>query len=254
MSRARKQRRAARRCARPSDGRSISVVIAVQARLDRESLLAMLRTQPDLRVLGTAGALPETLALCLARRPQVVLLSTLLSDPREVPVEAVIRLAVPETRIVAMAPHDADRCALLNPADSTAGDGGRRFPDEHETCVELALAHGAVRAVSRDASPADLFAAVRAAADGPPWAPNGMRLNHSANLLTPQESCVARLVGQADSNKEIATALRISELTVKKHIGHVLHKLGLHDRLQLGLCVARHPLVFREDERLPHRS
>lgn len=241
-------RRTGRRSARSAGHRRISVVVAVQACLDRESLLAMLRTQPDLQVVGGAGTLTETLELCLARRPLVLLLSTLLSDPREVPASAVIRLAVPETRIVAIAPHGADRCVLLNPIDSIAGDGRRRFPAEHHTCADFALEHGAVRAVSRDATPEDLFGAVRAAAEGPPWAANGLLPNHSpARLLTHQESRVARLVGQGDSNKEIAVALRISELTVKKHIGHVLHKLGLHDRLQLGLCVARHPLAFREE-------
>ena len=242
------RRRKVRRCGRPPGRRRISVVVALEACLDRECLLAMLRTQPDLRVLGGSGTLPETLALCVAQRPRVLLLSTLLSDPREMPAVAVVRLAVPETRIVAIAPHGADRCALLNPRDTGANAGGRGFATEHRTCVELSLANGAVRAVSRDAGPADLFAAVRAAADAPPWAANGALRNHSpANLLTRQESRVARLVGQGNSNKQIAVALRISELTVKKHIGHVLHKLGLRDRLQLGLCVARHPLAFQED-------
>lgn len=228
--------------------RRIGVLVSMEARLDRESLLAVLRTQSDLQVLGCAGTLPETLALCLERRPRVLLLSTLLSDPREVPAAAVIRLAAPQTRIVALAPHGADRCSLLNPPEAVAGAGGSRLPSEHHTCLELALAHGAVRAVNRDVSPAELFDAIRAAADGPPWvadaAPRG---RPPLNLLTLQEGRVARLVGQGDSNKEIAAALRISELTVKKHIGHVLHKLGLHDRLQLGLCVARHPLSFQED-------
>lgn len=41
-----------------------------------------------------------------------------------------------------------------------------------------------------------------------------------------------------------AHRLGISEATVKKHVGHLLQRLGLHDRLQLGLFVARHPLVF----------
>jgi DNA-binding NarL/FixJ family response regulator len=248
MSALSERRRARSRFGRPPGRHRISVAVALPVCLDREGLLAVLRTQPDLRVLGGAGTLPETLTLCLARRPRVLLLSTLLSDPREVPASAVIRLAAPETRIVAIAPHGADRCALLNPSDSITGEDGRRFPVEHQTCVEFALAHGAVLAVSRDAAPADLFAAVRAAADGPPWAANGLLPNHSpAKLLTRQESRVARLVGEGGSNKEIAVALRISELTVKKHIGHVLHKLGLHDRLQLGLCVARHPLAFREE-------
>jgi DNA-binding NarL/FixJ family response regulator len=58
---------------------------------------------------------------------------------------------------------------------------------------------------------------------------------------------VARLIGHGSSNKEISTSLGISELTVKKHVGSILRRLGLHDRLQLGICVARHPLAFNGD-------
>ncbi len=248
-----RERRAVKRSGRAPGRRRISVAVALQARLDRECLLALLRSQPDLRVAGSAATLAETLTLCLERRPRVLLLSTLLDGPPEAPTPAVIRLAVPEIRIVAIAPHGADRCALLNPPDSLAGGNGS-FPDEHLNCIQSALAHGAVRAVDRDASPEDLFTAIRAAASGPAWAAADVPANHSpANHLTEREGRVAQLVGQGGSNKEIAVALRISELTVKKHIGHLLDKLGLHDRLQLGLFVARHPLSFRE-ETLPSAS
>jgi DNA-binding NarL/FixJ family response regulator len=244
-----RERRRGERGGHAPGRRRISVAVALQAHLDREGLLALLGSQPDLRAVGGAADLPGALALCLARRPRVLLLSTLLGGPPDAPTPAVIRLAVPETRIVAIAPHGADRCALLNPTASPAGDGGQRLRDEHGTCIEFALAYGAVRAVNRDASPEDLFRAIRAAAGGPPWAAADVPLNHpAANHLTQQEGRVAWLVGQGGSNKEIAAALRISGLTVKKHIGHVLDKLGLHDRLQLGLLVARHPLSFREGD------
>ena len=42
----------------------------------------------------------------------------------------------------------------------------------------------------------------------------------------------------------MAHALGISEPTVKKHVGQILTKLNVQDRLQAGLFVARHPLLF----------
>jgi DNA-binding NarL/FixJ family response regulator len=55
---------------------------------------------------------------------------------------------------------------------------------------------------------------------------------------------VAVLLAEGQSNKEISGLLTISEPTVKKHVGQILKKLSVQDRLQAGLFVARHPLIF----------
>jgi DNA-binding NarL/FixJ family response regulator len=217
----------------------------MQARMDREALVVLLATQPDFMLVGAAGSLGEAMAICLARRPRVLIFDTLADGIPDVSAIAVLRLAAPDTRVIAVAPHGADRCSLLNPARPDPPDGCPLLRDEHRTCIELALAHGALGAIRRDASAEELFTAVRTVAAGQPWiAPGLQTLPPPVKTLTLQEGRVARLVGEGESNKEIATELRISELTVKKHVGQVLHKLGLHDRLQLGLCVARHPLAF----------
>ena len=56
---------------------------------------------------------------------------------------------------------------------------------------------------------------------------------------------MAALIADGRSNKEISSLLTISEATVKKHVGSILVKLGLEDRLQAGLYLARNPLLFR---------
>ncbi|MBK6630085.1 MAG: response regulator transcription factor [Betaproteobacteria bacterium] len=58
-----------------------------------------------------------------------------------------------------------------------------------------------------------------------------------ASLLTPREQEVARAVAEGASNKEIARGLGITERTIKLHVGAVLEKLGVRDRLQLALIV-----------------
>lgn len=55
--------------------------------------------------------------------------------------------------------------------------------------------------------------------------------------LTPREQEVARAIAEGASNKEIARGLGITERTVKLHVGAVLEKLGVRDRLQIALIV-----------------
>jgi len=58
-----------------------------------------------------------------------------------------------------------------------------------------------------------------------------------AQALTPREQEVARAIAEGASNKEIARGLGITERTVKLHVGAVLEKLGVRDRLQIALIV-----------------
>lgn len=58
-----------------------------------------------------------------------------------------------------------------------------------------------------------------------------------ASQLTPREREVARAIAEGASNKEIARGLGITERTVKLHVGAVLEKLGVRDRLQVALIV-----------------
>ena len=58
------------------------------------------------------------------------------------------------------------------------------------------------------------------------------------SALTPREQEVARAIAEGASNKEIARGLGITERTVKLHVGAVLEKLGVRDRLQVALIVS----------------
>ena len=56
--------------------------------------------------------------------------------------------------------------------------------------------------------------------------------------LSAREEDVARLLVQGVSNKEIARALGIEVVTVKKHVGNIFRKLGTRNRTQAALCLA----------------
>jgi DNA-binding NarL/FixJ family response regulator len=125
-------------------------------------------------------------------------------------------------------------------------------------CLALAVSQGARATLRRNADPEDLFRGIRAVAQGQSWfdpqttsglvsvAESGAKGEGGpAESLSERELDVAALIAEGLSNKEISTALAISEPTVKKHVGRVLEKLGLQDRLQAGLYIARHPLLIR---------
>ena len=229
----------------------VSVALALGTRLDRDSLAALLHTRPGVRVVGEARSGEEAAELCARKRPAVVIVETSFFWPAGPFRLADLLAAAPGTRVLALPPHDAPWCAVLNPLPGVdfpgGGVGGGRVD-----CLRLALGEGAHGVLRRSSSADELFQAIAALVRGESWVGPGVSLRDPLEpVLSAREREVARLVSEGASNQEIARALAISELTVKKHLSHLLRKLQLHDRLQLGLCVARHPLLLRARPRRP---
>src|SRR5262249_20173619 len=164
---------------------------------------------------------------------------------------------LPQLRILALSDRGTAECMVLSPPSR------RRMPNPPPVphcpvgtdCLALAAAQGARATVRRDADPEELYRGIRAAAAGQTWFDSRTTANRASALtganardpgldLSERELDVAALLAEGLSNKEISTALKIREPTAKKHIGHILEKLGLQDRLQAGLYVARHPLIL----------
>ena len=112
--------------------------------------------------------------------------------------------------------------------------------------VDAALRAGAVGYQLKDAEPAELLAAVRAAARGDaPLDPRVAKvLLPTAGVrgdgLSPREREVLRLVARGLANKQIGRALGISERTVKAHLGRVFRELGVLDRTSAALWARDH--------------
>jgi DNA-binding NarL/FixJ family response regulator len=228
---------------------AVGLVVSMEGRLNCDGLVALLSTQPDFNVLGSAESCAETLTLCSTLQPRVLVLGILNTWPRELQPIATIRLASPMTEVLALSPHGQDRCTYLNPPVPAGSDSGVPAWSTHSTCLPRALSRGALGALDGDATPEMLFEAVRTVARGERWRPAGLAsANGNGHPLSPQELRVARLIGRGASNKEIAATLEISDLTVKKHLGSIFQKLDLHDRLQLGVHVARNPTAFDCDD------
>ncbi len=232
---------------------SVSVLVADPQAIDRSALCALLRAETGFRVLGEAESAEEVIARCRRVKPDVLLLTLSLPSATGDPALPVILRAVPEQRIVAMSERGWDTCLVLNPPSRAVVPGNTSVPRcaSGVDCLQLAAAQGARATVRRSADPTALYAAIRAVAAGHQAYEPGTIENlaaeraHVARALSARELEVAALISEGMSNKEISTVLEISEPTVKKHVGRVLEKLGVQDRLQAGLFVARHPLLFQ---------
>jgi DNA-binding NarL/FixJ family response regulator len=231
---------------------SVSVLVADPQAIDRSALCALLRSETGFRVLGEAESAEEVIERCRRVKPDVLLLTLSLPSASGDPALPVILRAVPEQRVVAMSERGWDNCLVLNPpARALRPPPTVQRCGNGVDCLQLAAAQGARATVRRSADPTALYAAIRAVAAGHQAYEPGTIENLAAErlaggrTLSARELEVAALISEGMSNKEISTVLEISEPTVKKHVGRVLEKLGVQDRLQAGLFVARHPLLFQ---------
>jgi len=237
----------------------VRLVVADGQAIDRGGLVGLLEDERDFEVVGEAATLTEAIQQCRALRPDVLVLSLNIPGQESQAAIPAIREVTPELRIVALSERGAADCLVLNPPyrQKTAAELDLLCAVGID-CLQLAVSQGAMATVRRSADPEDLFRAIRGAAAGEAWfdpttakglliatGPDRRRGGASAGLSA-SERKVAALIAEGHSNKEISSALGISEATVKKHVGHILGKLGIQDRLQAGLLLARNPRILGE--------
>jgi len=240
----------------PSTGGSptICIVVADGAAIDRAAIASLIRAESDFLVVAEASNTQEAIEQCRRLQPDVLVLTLTLPSPVGEPAMVEIRGALPDLQIVAMSERGWSECLVLNPPSSNLA---RTEPSKSSLCgaghdcLQIAAAMGAAGTVRRSADPRALFATIRAVASGrTAYEPgtlarvSGLGEAEGEPPLSPRLLEVSQLLAEGRSNKEIASALGISEPTVKKHVTRLLERLGLEDRLQAGLFIARHPLLF----------
>jgi DNA-binding NarL/FixJ family response regulator len=229
---------------------TIRVVVVDDQEIVRSGFAALLATQPDMSVAGTAGDGAEAVRLCGVERPDVVLM---------------------DVRMPVMDGIEATRRIV-------AGDSGRKIlvltTFDLDEYVYDALAAGASGFLLKDVTAEALFDAVRVIAAGdallapaitrrlisefarlrPPARPDLMDGLGGRAGLTRRETEVLGLVAEGLSNGEIAARLVVAEETVKTHVSRILAKLGLRDRVQAVVAAYESGLVVpgqhrRDDSR-----
>ncbi len=229
----------------------IRIVVADDHEVVRAGFAALLDTQPDFTVLGTAADGAEAVRVCRSARPDVVLM-----DVRMPGIDG-----IEATRQLALDPEHAPRVLILTTFDL----------DEY---VFDALRAGASGFLLKDVTAERLFEAVRVVASGdallapavtrrlisefarirphsadPAAGAGSAAASAALRTLTPRETEVLRLVAAGLSNAEIAARLVVTEDTVKTHVSRTLGKLGLRDRTQAVVTAYESGLVIPARER-----
>ena len=215
---------------------AIKIIVADDHEVVRAGFAALLDTQPDFTVVGTASDGAEAVLLSRQQCPDVVLMD----------VRMPVMDGIEATKQLADA-GGAPRVLILTTFDL----------DQY---VYDALCAGASGFLLKDVTAERLFDAVRVIAAGQALlAPTVTRRligeftrlrprpadgpNTVLAALTPRETEVLRLVAEGLSNPEIAARLVVTEETVKTHVSRVLSKLGLRGRTQAVVTAYESGLV-----------
>jgi DNA-binding NarL/FixJ family response regulator len=200
--------------------------------VDDQSLLRMgfrliLEAEPDIEVSGEAGDGATGVSMAAALHPDVVLMDVRMPGMDGIAATAAITAAGPASRVLILTTFDLDQYVF---AGLKAGASGFLLKDappaELISAVHTVAAGDAVLAPSATRRLIDQFA---------PLLPDPDRKQNQNALLsslTDRERTVFAEMAAGRSNREIATALHLSEGTVKIHVGRILAKLGLRDRVQ----------------------
>jgi DNA-binding NarL/FixJ family response regulator len=208
----------------------IAVLIVDDHAVVREGLRAFLQLQDGIEVAGEAGDGEEALERALAIRPDVILMDLVMPKLDGVGAMRELRSRVPESRVIVLTSFLDDERLL--PAIQ-AGAAGYLLKNAEP--AELARAIRAAHSGETIIDPTVASRLVQAIADG--------RRSPAVQSLTRREREVLELFARGRSNKRIAFELGISEKTVKTHVGHVLAKLGVSDRTQAALVAVREGLA-----------
>ena len=206
----------------------ISVVLADDQALMRMGFRMVLEAEDDINVVGEASDGTAALAQAKALHPDVILMDVRMPGMNGIEATELIARECPGTRVLILTTFDLDEYAF---AGLRAGASGFLLKDTRPT--ELAEAIRTVASGEAVVSPRitqrmlEMFA-TSLPNSGTPAQASDPRIDS----LTPREKEILVLMSQGMSNAEIAEHLVVSATTVKTHVGNVLAKLDVRDRVQ----------------------
>ena len=206
----------------------ITVAIVDDHELVRSGLESVLSLYDDLELVGQARSGEAAVALCAARRPDVVLMDLIMPGMDGVAATEQLLLRSPGTKVLALTSFsDSDlieralRAGVIGYLlKSVSGD---------ELAAAIRRAHAGLSTLAPEAAQVLIDAVTTPASDGV--------------LLTAREREVLSLLTEGLTNAEIAARLVVSLSTVKTHVSSIIAKLGAATRTEAAAIAVREQLV-----------
>ncbi|MFQ4149582.1 response regulator transcription factor [Arthrobacter sp. LAPM80] len=215
----------------------IRVLLVDDQTLVRMGFRMVLDAQDGVEVVGEAGDGRTGIEMCRTLAPDVVLMDVRMPGMDGIAATALIADECPQSRVIVLTTFDLDEYAFA------------------------ALRAGASGFLLKDVGPAELLASIKAVAGGDSAISSriGRRMldlfsqrlpsghpdsgDNAVAALTPRESEVLSAIAAGLTNSEIAQQMFVSESTVKTHVGRILMKLGLRDRVHAVIFAYEHGLT-----------
>jgi DNA-binding NarL/FixJ family response regulator len=192
----------------------VRVLIADDHGIVRSGLRLLLERQADIEVVAEAADGAEARALAIRERPDLAILDVKMPKLTGLQATREIKAQAPEVKVLILSMHDDERY------------------------VDEALKAGASGYVLKTQADTDLVAAIRAVERGETFP-----VPAAEGALTPREEEIVKLVAEANTTKEIAAILHLSEKTVENHRANAMRKLGMRDRVELVRYAIRRGLI-----------
>ena len=202
---------------------TIRILIAEDHQVVRQGFIALLNMVEGFEVIAEASSGLQAVDLFRQHRPDVTLMDLRMPGMAGVETITAIRREFPDARIIVLTTFDGDEDIFR-----AIQAGARGYMLKGMSVDELI---DAIQTVHHGRSKIPAAVAERLAE----------RL--SGNALTERETEVLKTIVAGKSNKEIASALFISEATVKTHINNLLSKLGATDRTQAARIALQRGIV-----------
>jgi DNA-binding NarL/FixJ family response regulator len=206
------------------------VAIVEDNKVIRESLVAYVHMDPDLKCICTCGTAEEALAILPQQRPDVVLMDIQLPQQSGIECTAQLKQLLPEVRIIMVTVYgDPDLILKALRAGACGYLLKRCTPEELITAVREVQQGGAP--MSREIA-RKVISYFQEAAHPP-----GPAVDPAAEVenLSPREREILELLTQGFSDKEIADKLGVKHGTVRWHLQHVYEKLHVRSRTEAAL-------------------
>ena len=225
----------------------VSILLADDQPLLRRGFRMILEAEDDLTVVGEAGNGEEAVELARRHTPDVALMDIRMPGTDGIEATRRITAAGPLPKVLVLTTFDLDEYAF---GALRAGASGFLLKDVRPG--ELVAAIRTVAAGDAVVSPRVTRRLLEEYAQVLPLSP-GQREQHYPQLsaLTEREREVLIAVARGLSNTEIAASLFVSEATVKSHVGRILSKLALRDRVQVVVLAYEAGLVHPGEQPAP---